>query len=217
MDLLDAFNLYRSRAATIRVEPPDLVIIDDTLRFRRSELRACQAMLASHYRARHDRTFVAINDDIIVRLMVGGRAVVLGPFPHHDGLAIASAIDLARYDLLFAMPGFSVSVGRDGESLVIETRSGGAQVSIPVPTEGLVALLPRATEHPDAVTAISTGLRPTVARWIEIAFVRGELWSLGPLSPSQAATLTLAFRAWRAEHPIDPPQPLTQPADDQRA
>jgi GGDEF domain-containing protein len=78
------------------------------------------------------------------------------------------------------------------------------RMSVPVPTAELLDLTVRTDDRLDARYTIPTGFAPAgELRWIELGFARGKPWLLGPLSAANAATLVLAFRAWRAEHPID--------------
>src|SRR5688572_14984248 len=124
MNFPDAFTLHYSPAAEVRVEPPDLVIVEGlaaSLRFHRSRVLECRAMLVGYYREHFDASYVAPSDgEIVIRLRVEGLLVdLLGPFPHAEGIAIADAISAARGDLLFANPDFSVGIASDNAALTI--------------------------------------------------------------------------------------------------
>ncbi len=206
MNIPDAFVLYRSSRVTVRVEPPDVAVVErlgtNVLRLRRSEVRGSAAMQVRYYRKRHDRSFVAPNDeDIVVRLeLSGGPDQVLGPFEHKEGIAVAEALDLARRRMLYAVPGFSASISADGASLVI-ARSG---MTVPIPVARLTAMTVRDDDRIQAKHRIPTWCAADAhSRWVELAFHRGLPWLLGPIGAADAATLAAGFGRWRAEHPLD--------------
>lgn len=207
MHYTTAFTLLRAPSALVRVEPPDVVIVEQPFarQFRCSEVRECSPMLVRVYRERHDAAYVAPNDeDIVIRFRLDGSdAEVLGPYVWRDGMALAQAINLARRELLFAVPGFSVATSADGASLVIDTASSVGRTAVPVPTANLVELAMRDDDRISVRHAIATQLAPSSPRWLELRFAGDPSWLLGPFSASDAATLALAFRGWRAEHPRD--------------
>ena len=221
MNFPDAFTLHRSSIATVRVTPPDLVILEGVgvglLQFRRSHVQECSPMQVRWYRDHHDSAYEAADDDaIVVRLAVESMPrMLLGPFEHADGMAIGNAINLARRDVLFAAGEVSVFVAEDDASLVINATLPSMRMSVPVPTAQLVELAPRddarvaAPPEGRAVTinaryTIATGLAPAgPQRWLEARFVREQSWLIGPFSTAEAASLAMAFRSWRATHPLD--------------
>jgi hypothetical protein len=128
MNFPDTYTLLQSTVATVRVSPPDLVSLEGPsvgpLHFRRSLLRECKEMTVSYYRDKHDASFAAGCDgDFVIRFRVEGMPrELLGPFDHTAGAALAYAIKLARRDVLFAIPSFSVSVSDDTAKLCIRAR-----------------------------------------------------------------------------------------------
>jgi hypothetical protein len=207
MSFPDAFTVFRSAAVTVRVEPPDLVIVEGlsggTLRFSRSQVRKCRPMLVTYYREQYDRAYVPPNDgEILIWFHVeGGQDGQLGPFPHAEGMGIAEAINLARKELLFAVPELSLHIAADGASLVI---AYGRRMSVPIPTAELVELAVRDDERLDAHHRFAGAPAPADApRWIVLVLARGKPHLIGPFSAPDAATIARAFRTWRAEHPID--------------
>ena len=103
------FTLHRSPVVTVRVEPPDLLIVEGpafgALRLQRARLLAFNATSNA--------------DHIVIRLELAGMPQqILGPFARGDGIALADAIALARRDLLFATP-----IGSSGSTTSTATRS----------------------------------------------------------------------------------------------
>jgi hypothetical protein len=135
MTVQTPFTLYQSALATVRVEPIDRVILEQPgaapIVARKSSIRDASGMQVRYYRAHVDPAYAGKDDDIVVRFHAEGTSpLVLGPFPHAEGIAISDALKLARRHVLFAAPGFSASVDEGSCSIVVATRG----VTAPIPT-----------------------------------------------------------------------------------
>lgn len=205
----DAFRILRSEVATVRVEPPDLIVIEgpaiETRRLSRPSVLLCDAYLVRVYRERHGGTFPAENDeDIVVLLRVeGADDAVLGPFPHGEGVAIAEAVRIARETLLFAAPGLSFRISADLTQLWL-TFGGRFSSAIPLPATEIVEIAVREEPDTDAGCTIRTGLTELRdPRFVSVVFARRAPFVLGPLRARDAETIARGFRAFRGLHPLD--------------
>jgi len=206
-----AFTLFQSPIGNVRVEPPDLIVVDGPsvgqLRFTRDHVRTCSPMLVSYYRDNVDRSYAAPDPDGIVVLLEieGVPRTLLGPFPHKEGVGLGNSINRARGTLLFAAPGFSLTVSSDDSKLVVDTvgPGGAGRIMVPIPTATLTGMAPRDNTNVDTAHSISTGISPSSQRFLELSFADGKPWLVGPFAPADAANITFAFRKWRTLHPVD--------------
>jgi diguanylate cyclase (GGDEF)-like protein len=191
VDFVRSFELFASPHARVRVEPPDRVIVEV----------ANLAPIVTPRGEILERAVRRQGDGIVVQLATTrGGPVVLGPFPHADGVALSHAIEAATRDVLFAVPGLSVTVSRDRASIVVAMSATVFSISA---TE-LVAIHVRTAPAPRARRVYPTGLPPTAEmRWVELQFVDGAASSFGPLHADHAAVIAHGFAAWRATVPID--------------
>jgi len=210
MPFAEPFTILQSPTVTVRVEPPDVVVVEGlptgTLRFAPSHVHDCSPMLVSWYRDHHDPTYAAPDDDAIVVLLriEGTFDGLLGPFLHSDGMALANAINLARTHLLFAAPRLSVHVARDSARLLVDCVVNRLRLTIPVPTAQLVDCSVRGDPTIHARYVILSGLTPTgELGWVVFLFARGEPYLLGPLAAHDAEVIAQAVRAWRTTTPRD--------------
>lgn len=185
-------------------------VIVDSSALPRFGISLCEPMLGRVYRQRHDRAYAGDPDAIVIRLQVTGEPIqLLGPFVHQEGMAIATAIELARGTVLLAMPGFSARVSDDETQIRIAF--GGWDM--PIPTAVLLEAHVRA-EMPQVERSIPTRIPLDAStRIVEFVFLGGAPWALGPLPVADAETLVAEFARWRAARPIDP-QPIVVEASE---
>lgn len=184
--------------ARVRMTSEHVIVDSSTL--PRFAIALCEPMLGRVYQQRHDRAYAGDPDAIVIRLQVHGEPVrLLGPFVHEEGMAIATAIELARGTVLLAWPGFSVRVSDDQTQLRVAF--GGWDM--PIPTAVLVEAR-CAREMPEVERSIPTGIPLDAStRVVEFAFLGGTAWALGPLPAAEASVLVAELARWRASRPID--------------
>lgn len=192
----DPFTLHRSLRSTVRVEPPDVVVVEieghEALRAQRSSIQRCEL----------------IESGPAVSVELAGRAsLTVGPLTHRECFLIVEAINVARGKLLFAVPGFAITISDDDAQFSVHTVFPWRQTR-PLRTTTYAdfevssdTALP-ADVSPDQQFHIWTGLTPRDATVVDLVNVRGQRARLGPLTEGDAGELVRAFRAWRSVHPL---------------
>ncbi len=218
MSYLEAFTIFEAAAVSVRVEPPDVVCIDEpgraTRRVLRSQIARCEPMLVSVYRQRHPGALPGVDEGLIViEFQVTGEASeVLGPYPWGDGIKAGDAIRSALGNLVFAAPGVSLVISHDGSEIVFTCSNAAGlaayaamglsvgSVSTPVPTaylEGVALCL-----DPDLGARVLATGRPG-NQYVALEMSIGKPWLVGPFTAPEAGIVAQGIRAWRREHPRD--------------
>ena len=192
MSYPSAFTLFSSPAGTVRVEPPDTIVVEGAVGGTRSFAR-------SHLR---EHRAVADGEAIFVQLRVEGEdAELLGPFPFQDGTMIAEALGVARDELLLATPRRILRIGGDPPELRIHL--GWENTRLPI-AELLAVTVRQHAGMGSRRTYPTRDWSVDAPRWLFLALAGGGHDLLGPLSAADAALAAGAFQRWRAAHPLAP-------------